>query len=312
MFQNLKTRVGNMAAALKKYNPLLIELVSREIKVRYRKSVLGMLWTVLNPLLMMCVITVVFSTIFKQNIPNFPIYYLSGSLIFSFNSEATTNAMHSILSNCSLIKKVYLPKYLFPISCVLSSLVNLGFSLVAMFIVMIVTRTPFHATLLLMPIPIFYTFLFSVGLGTMLAALTVYFRDIAHFYGVFILAWTYFTTPNAFLRGQKLETLAQGRLAAYVEEGASLLQYNHLDDGLYLTTHTVPPEKYFVRLNVHLDEMRSELDRAVREAVPDYVLVGWDELPAEFDRYQLIATDVGYDDSNRLNKMLYLYRRKSE
>lgn len=185
MFQNLKTRVGNMAAALKKYNPLLIELVSRDIKVRYRKSVLGMLWTVLNPLLMMCVITVVFSTIFKQNIPNFPIYYLSGSLIFSFNSEATTNAMHSILSNCSLIKKVYLPKYLFPISCVLSSLVNLGFSLVAMFIVMIVTRTPFHATLLLMPIPIFYTFLFSVGLGTMLAALTVYFRDIAHFYGVF-------------------------------------------------------------------------------------------------------------------------------
>ena len=193
MFQNLKTRVGNMAAALKKYNPLLIELVSRDIKVRYRKSVLGMLWTVLNPLLMMCVITVVFSTIFKQNIPNFPIYYLSGSLIFSFNSEATTNAMHSILSNCSLIKKVYLPKYLFPISCVLSSLVNLGFSLVAMFIVMIVTRTPFHATLLLMPIPIFYTFLFSVGLGTMLAALTVYFRDIAHFYSVFILAWTYFT-----------------------------------------------------------------------------------------------------------------------
>ena len=116
----------------------------------------------------------------------------------------------------------------------------------------------------------------------------------------------------SFLRGQKLETLAQGRLAAYVEEGASLLQYNHLDDGLYLTTHTVPQEKYFVRLNVHLDEMRSELDRAVREAVPDYVLVGWDELPAEFDRYQLIATDVGYDDSNRLNKMLYLYRRKSE
>ena len=126
------------------------------------------------------------------------------------------------------------------------------------------------------------------------------------------LAWTYFVTPNAFLRGQKLEALAQGRLAAYVEEGASLLQYNHLDDGLYLTTHTVPQEKYFVRLNVHLDEMRSELDRAVREAVPDYVLVGWDELPAEFDRYQLIATDVGYDDSNRLNKMLYLYRRKSE
>ena len=144
---------------------------------------------------------------------------------------------------------------------------------------------------------------------TRVVRLCVWAMAAFQFATVFLIGrvWAY-----AFLRGQKLETLAQGRLAAYVEEGASLLQYNHLDDGLYLTTHTVPQEKYFVRLNVHLDEMRSELDRAVREAVPDYVLVGWDELPAEFDRYQLIATDVGYDDSNRLNKMLYLYRRKSE
>lgn len=93
--------------------------------------------------------------------------------------------MHSILSNCSLIKKVYLPKYLFPISCVLSSLVNLGFSLVAMFIVMIVTRTPFHATLLLMPIPFFIRSCFRSVWARCLPRLTVYFRDIAHFYGVF-------------------------------------------------------------------------------------------------------------------------------
>ena len=126
------------------------------------------------------------------------------------------------------------------------------------------------------------------------------------------LIWTYFATPNAFLRGQKLESLAQGRLAGCVEQGASLLQYSHLDDGLYLTTRTLPQGKYFVRLNVQFDEMRAELDRAVREGEPDYVLVSWEELPAAFDRYQLIATDVGYDDDNRLNKMLYLYRKKSE
>lgn len=128
--------------------------------------------------------------------------------------------------------------------------------------------------------------------------------------GSLLLAW--FATPNAFLRGQKLENLAQGRLAAYVEEGAALLQYNHLDDGLYLTTHTVPQGKYFVRLNVHFDEMRAELDRYLREGVPDYVLVSWEELPAAFERYRLVATDVGYDDGNRLNKMLYLYRRTDE
>ena len=114
------------------------------------------------------------------------------------------------------------------------------------------------------------------------------------------------------LRGQKLEQLAQGRLAAAMPEGATLLQYSHLDDGLYLAAHTLPREKYFVLLNVQLEAMRDALDRAVRKAVPDYVLVSWRELPAEFDRYELIASDVGYDDDNRLNKTLYLYRRKSE
>ena len=98
-----------------------------------------------------------------------------------------------MISNASLIKKVYIPKYLFPFSNVLSGLVNLGFSLIAMFIVMLITEAPFHVTLLLMPIPIFYTFMFATGLGILLSALTVFFRDIAHFYSVFILAWTYFT-----------------------------------------------------------------------------------------------------------------------
>lgn len=194
---------------LKKYAPLLKELVVRDIKVRYRHSILGLLWTVLNPLLMMTVITIVFSVLFKQNIPHFPIYFLSGSLLFSFNSESTTNAQHSIISNASLVKKVYIPKYLFPLSCVLSGSVNLVFSLAAMFIVMIITGAPFHAALLLIPIPIFYTFLFSTGLGILLAAITVQFRDIAHFYGVFIMAWSYFT-PLFY----PVEILSKGALRA--------------------------------------------------------------------------------------------------
>lgn len=188
-----KGYVKEKMEGFRRFTPLLRELVVRDIKVRYRHSALGLVWTVLNPLLMMVVITIVFSTLFKQNIPNFPIYYLSGSLIFAFNSESTTTALNSIISNASLIKKVYIPKYLFPLSNVLSGLVNLGFSLIAMFIVMLITGAPFHTTLLLLPIPIFYTFLFSVGLGILLSAVTVFFRDIAHFYSVFILAWTYFT-----------------------------------------------------------------------------------------------------------------------
>ena len=120
-------------------------------------------------------------------------------------------------------------------------------------------------------------------------------------------AWQF--TPNAYLRGQKLENIAQGHLAAYIEPNATLLQYSHLDDGLYLTTGILPREKFFVRLNVQYDVMRRELDRYVREGIPDYVLVSWNELPAEFTNYQLIAVDTGYDDDNRLNKALYLYRR---
>ena len=163
MISEIKLRIG----IFKKYKNLLGNLVSRDIKVRYRRSVLGMLWTVLNPLLMMIVITVVFSTLFKQNIDHFPIYYLSGSLIFSFCSETTSNALYAIIGNASLMKKVYIPKYLFPLSKVLSGLVNLGFSMIAMFGVMLLMKVEFKLSLLLLPIP--------------------------HFYGVFVLAWTYFT-----------------------------------------------------------------------------------------------------------------------
>ena len=170
MISEIKLRIG----IFKKYKNLLGNLVSRDIKVRYRRSVLGMLWTVLNPLLMMIVITVVFSTLFKQNIDHFPIYYLSGSLIFSFCSETTSNALYAIIGNASLMKKVYIPKYLFPLSKVLSGLVNLGFSMIAMFGVMLLMKVEFKLSLLLLPIPVFYVFLFSTGLGLLLAAVTVF------------------------------------------------------------------------------------------------------------------------------------------
>ncbi|MBR2942156.1 MAG: hypothetical protein IKB82_02035 [Clostridia bacterium] len=116
-------------------------------------------------------------------------------------------------------------------------------------------------------------------------------------------------SPNAFLRGVNLDDTAQGRLAAQMEPGATLLQYSHLDDGLYLTSGALPQEKYFVHLNVDLSEMEEALDSAVREGRPDYVLVSWRELPAEFDRYELIAYDTGYNDDGRLNKDLFLYKR---
>lgn len=176
-----------------KYQNLLKELVKRDIKVRYRRSFLGMLWTVLNPLLMMAVLTLVFSNMFKMSIENFPVYVLIGNIVFNFNSEASTQGMNSIVWNASLIKKVYIPKYLFPLSKVVSSLVNLGFSFIALIIVMLVTKAPFYPMFLTIWIPLGYLLVFTLGLSLILCAINVYFRDTEHLYGVVITAWMYLT-----------------------------------------------------------------------------------------------------------------------
>ena len=126
-----------------KYRPLIRELVTRDLKVKYRRSVLGYMWSILNPLLMMLLQTLVFSYMFRFDIPNFPLYLICGNTLFNFFNESTNMGMGSVLGNASLIKKVYVPKFIFPISRVVSSFVNLLFSLAAILLVMLITRSPF-------------------------------------------------------------------------------------------------------------------------------------------------------------------------
>ena len=171
----------------KKYKPLLRELVVRDLKVKYRRSFLGYLWSLLNPLMMMMVMTVVFSFMFRSNIENFPLYLICGNTLWAFFNESTNMAMGSVLSNGALIKKVYIPKFIFPVSRVLSSFVTMSFSLVAILIVMIFTRTPVHWEILLFFIPLMLLLIFCVGMGMVLSAMAVYFRDIMHLYGVFLV-----------------------------------------------------------------------------------------------------------------------------
>lgn len=177
----------------RKYKTLLGRLVQRDLKVKYRRSVLGYLWSLLNPLLMMLVMSIVFSYMFRYDIPNYPIYLITGQIMFTFFSESTSMAMGSIIGNASLIKKVYVPKYIFPISRVLSCFVTLLFSLVAVVIVMVFTRTPITPVLLLFPLPLCYVLFFSIGVGLVLSVCAVYFRDTTHLYGVFTTALMYLT-----------------------------------------------------------------------------------------------------------------------
>ena len=176
-----------------KYRHLLKNLVSRDIKVKYRRSALGLLWSVLNPLLMMLVLTAVFSYMFKQDPKVFSVYLLSGQLMFNFFNEATNLAMDSVLGNANLIKKVYIPKYIFPLAKVSFSLVNAVFSLIALVLVMVIVQAPISPWTLLFPVPMFFLFLFNIGVGMILASFVVFFRDIKHLYGVLVLALTYMT-----------------------------------------------------------------------------------------------------------------------
>lgn len=116
----------------KRFQPLLNELVARDVKIKYRRSVLGVLWTLLNPLFMMIILSVVFSNLFKFDVENYSLYILSGQVVFNFFSGATTDAMSAIFGNASLIKKVYVPKYLFVVSRVFSSFINLLASFTAL------------------------------------------------------------------------------------------------------------------------------------------------------------------------------------
>lgn len=180
-----------------RYRYLLYNLISRDFKLKYRRSILGVLWSVLNPLLMMLVMWAVFGALFPQvrgdGIDNFPMFLLCGQLLFNFFREATTLAMSSVLQNAPLLRKVYIPKYIFPVEKVCFGFVNCCFSFIALVLVMICTRCPVHLTLPLGLYPLLTLFVFSLGVGLVLATLTVFFRDVMHMWEVFTTALMYFS-----------------------------------------------------------------------------------------------------------------------
>ncbi|MCI8454321.1 MAG: ABC transporter permease [Lachnospiraceae bacterium] len=176
-----------------KYKDLLYQLVSRDIKLKYRRSFLGYLWSVLNPLFVMAIMTIVFSAMFRGNIENYPVYLLTGKALFDFTMTATTQAMTSVTDNGALLKKTYVPKYIFTLSKVTSCMVDFLFSLGALIIVMLITRTPFHWTFFLFPLTCLQIYIFCCGLGFFLAQLNVFFRDIQYIYHAITTAWMYLT-----------------------------------------------------------------------------------------------------------------------
>ena len=143
----------------------------------------------LHPLLYMLVMTLVFSTLFKRNIDNFPIYVLCGQLIFNFVSGASRQSLGAIIGNAGYIRAIYLPKYIFVLSRVVEGMVDLLFSLIALFLVMIFTRAPFTINLMILPVLLVLVFLFTLGLSFILATYGTFFRDLQHIYSIFTMLW---------------------------------------------------------------------------------------------------------------------------
>ena len=187
------SRVLMLLVAVQRYRYLMKQLVARDFKTKYKRSALGILWSFLNPLLTMTVQYIVFSTLFKSDIPNFALYLLIGIVCFNFFNEATTMSLLSIVGNASLITKVYMPKYIYPLTRVMSSTINFLLALIPLFAVMLLTGEPIRPAVLLLPLGICCLFCVSLGIGMLLSSAMVFFRDTQFLWGVVSMLWMYAT-----------------------------------------------------------------------------------------------------------------------
>lgn len=173
------------------YWNLIIQLTRRDVLSRYKRSFLGVAWTMLNPLGMMLVLTVAFSQIMHQNVPGYPAYVLSGLMGWNFFSQTTTASMVNLVWGGGLLKRIYIPRASFALAAMGTGLVNLVLSMVPMLVVMLATGTPIHLAILFLPVPTMLLVFFSLGLGLLISTWAMYFPDIAEMFQIVLSAWIY-------------------------------------------------------------------------------------------------------------------------
>lgn len=198
MIKTLKSMYYN----LKKYSFLLGELIKRDFKVKYKRSVLGILWSILYPLLMMSVMALIFSNMFKFKMDgvNYLVYLMSGLVVFNYFSEATNNCLTAIVGNFSLINKVYIPKYIFPLAKCLFAGINFLLTLIPFFLIVAVSGSSIEGTkcainiyYLLLPFIWLCMLMFCIGIGYILSTVTVFLRDVIYIWGIALTILNYFT-----------------------------------------------------------------------------------------------------------------------
>lgn len=188
-----RLRIISKIHELYDYRFLIKQLVIRDFKLKYKRSVLGVMWSFINPMLTMLVQFFVFSQVFKNTVNNYPVYLMVGGIMFSYMQECVDLGMNSITGNRDLINKVHISLEIFPISRVISSLINLGVSLLPLLIMMIITGAPFTLALIYVPFVLMMLAMFCIGLSMLFSAAMVFFRDMRFLWSVFSMFWMYLT-----------------------------------------------------------------------------------------------------------------------
>lgn len=170
---------------------LLKQLVKRDLTSKYKDSFLGVIWSFINPLCIMLIFTAIFSVLFRYQIKNFPVYFLTGRVVYDFFIAATKGSMTSIKRNAHILKKIYVPRYMFAMGSVAYEFINFLISLVILFGVMFITGASFHLTILFTIIPLILLILMIVGVGLILAVFNTYFSDVGYLYSIFTLLLMY-------------------------------------------------------------------------------------------------------------------------
>lgn len=174
-----------------RYRELIWALAMKELRVRYKRSVLGFLWALLNPALLMLVLTAVFGTVMRFNIPRYSIFLLSMLLPWTFFSQALAYSVESVVGNGELLKKVRVAKLVFPLAAVVSNIINFLLSMIPLLLLVLALRFPVHLTWLYLPVPMLGLFLFTLGTSFLFATANVFYRDVSHIVQVVLSAWFY-------------------------------------------------------------------------------------------------------------------------
>ncbi|MBF1028798.1 MAG: ABC transporter permease, partial [Lachnospiraceae bacterium] len=180
-----------MITTVKKNAFLFSELVKRDFKQKYKRSILGMGWSILSPLMTLFVMKLVFTNFFGKSMPHYTIYLFSGNLVLAYYKEATKNGMNALVTNAKIFTKINVPKYLFLLSKNVSALVNFLLTLIVYFAFCILDGIYFHPRMLMLIYPILGLLLLCIGVGMILSAAFVFFRDVRYLYDVFLTLLTY-------------------------------------------------------------------------------------------------------------------------